>query len=563
MFFCQRCVESSNNELSATTIKSKDNGESSSTCCNLCLGLNQPIFLGRLQEAIESAAQPYYYYYYYNNKQQTDGQQKRLLFSRTATPPSIIVPGDLLYRRQKAIDDKKNLENFAHSIKVHAKALLLKCLDKIEKASNSRETPTSEENESIGPDASYPECVTNGELGYLAVHVILVPKDGLPRPDVVEELRAAANSKRSRNKRKLDGPQQGGDPRQNLENRIPQHVWTINQATNTAANQEIQKDLSFFDADNFKKGDNNDVGALDIHVAVWRRPFYLGSCYTKTRRDVSQTPFFVTENGKRLRLGVSSVEEQILPIIERYCNGISTLNNNSKGGEVQFGMAKFHASGREDLDVRMIVPSLASAEAPAKKISGRPFVCEIIDAFSMPSPLVLKSIVDDINHTQSTNTSSPGQEEGSAISYGCNPMGVGIANSLRFVSPDSFKTLQSQTEDKVKHYGCLCWSKASLPDSDTKLNELLGSFPLELKQRTPLRVLHRRSNMIRERHVLTCSATRVDDHYFRLHLSTDAGTYVKEFVHGDLGRTIPSVSKLLGCKTDILELDCEGIQAGD
>ena len=39
-----------------------------------------------------------------------------------------------------------------------------------------------------------------------------------------------------------------------------------------------------------------------------------------------------------------------------------------------------------------------------------------------------------------------------------------------------------------------------------------------------------------------------------------ASTDVKEFVHGDLGRTLPAVSTLLGCKTDILELDCEGIQ---
>ena len=56
-------------------------------------------------------------------------------------------------------------------------------------------------------------------------------------------------------------------------------------------------------------------------------------------------------------------------------------------------------------------------------------------------------------------------------------------------------------------------------------------------------------------------ATRIDDHYFRLHLSTSAGTYVKEFVHGDCGRTVQSVSSLMACKTDILELDCEGIAA--
>ena len=36
---------------------------------------------------------------------------------------------------------------------------------------------------------------------------------------------------------------------------------------------------------------------------------------------------------------------------------------------------------------------------------------------------------------------------------------------------------------------------------------------------------------------------------------------VKEFVHGDLGRTIPSIGSQLGCKADILQLDCEGIES--
>jgi tRNA pseudouridine synthase 10 len=33
------------------------------------------------------------------------------------------------------------------------------------------------------------------------------------------------------------------------------------------------------------------------------------------------------------------------------------------------------------------------------------------------------------------------------------------------------------------------------------------------------------------------------------------GTYVKEFVHGDLGRTTPNIGSLLDCRADILQLD--------
>jgi tRNA U54 and U55 pseudouridine synthase Pus10 len=57
-------------------------------------------------------------------------------------------------------------------------------------------------------------------------------------------------------------------------------------------------------------------------------------------------------------------------------------------------------------------------------------------------------------------------------------------------------------------------------------------------------------------------AKRVDDHHFRLELSTQAGTYVKEFVHGDLLRTQPSIASLIGCKANLFLLDCEGIELG-
>lgn len=36
---------------------------------------------------------------------------------------------------------------------------------------------------------------------------------------------------------------------------------------------------------------------------------------------------------------------------------------------------------------------------------------------------------------------------------------------------------------------------------------------------------------------------------------TQAGTYIKEFIHSDLGRTQPSLGSLLSCEADILQLD--------
>jgi len=50
---------------------------------------------------------------------------------------------------------------------------------------------------------------------------------------------------------------------------------------------------------------------------------------------------------------------------------------------------------------------------------------------------------------------------------------------------------------------------------------------------------------------------RLNPHWFLLRLVTSAGAYVKEFVHGDMGRTQPNVGSLLGDDggADILQLD--------
>lgn len=44
-----------------------------------------------------------------------------------------------------------------------------------------------------------------------------------------------------------------------------------------------------------------------------------------------------------------------------------------------------------------------------------------------------------------------------------------------------------------------------------------------------------------------------------LDIVTQAGTYVKEFVHGEFGRTEPSVSSIIGEEIDIVALDVNGI----
>jgi tRNA U54 and U55 pseudouridine synthase Pus10 len=538
------------------------------------------------------------------------------------------LPGDFIARLVEAQKKKYNNDDgndtnlpsnmatdFAQDLKLHAKTLLDDCLNRLESGNNN--------SSNANDDDEYPPCVKEEEQGHLSIYAIVLPARHISRPSCVAKNERSKKSRKRRHQQQQQSGgnqdslvQQGGDPYLNLENIVQAAhdnavIWTMNQALNSMSSDgngdDCDDDDDFFDKPihttmlNKSNGENgcgsnNDMNdhdnaatpALDIYVAVWRRPFYLQSMYTKTRRDVSQTPFYVvdsvnvddtdgqsindddinvestattttkttaqTSNKRsktqrvRRKLGVTSVEEEILPTITKYAGGISTLNNahdgtsvNSNNMTIQFGMAKFHASGREDMDVRMLLPSAEHTNNANDTITGRPFVCEVIDAYQLPPMSSLSLIENEINHTTTTTTAAlplqgavkDSDDESAMIrTYGKNPMGVGIAPCLNFVPSSSFKNLQAMTESKVKYYCCLCWSEKPLSSfwentngkEAATLNEILGSFPTEIQQRTPLRVLHRRPNIIRLRHVLSCSAMPIDEHHFRLHLSTDAGT---------------------------------------
>ena len=475
-----------------------------------------------------------------------------------------------------------------------------------------------EENSRWAQDHKY--VFENEEQGSLSIHLLCLPPKYHPLNLALNNFMSNHNNnqktKKQRNrynKRQKCGPftTQGGDPRQNLEVRLRSkgYEWisqsTAEELSSSAATAAASPEAPFL-PDACRSFDE-PIMMMEYHVAVFRRPMFLYGYYTKSRRDVSQTPFVVMREKSTTSeaianstttkttpnnidstisstkeaeiLGVTSVEEQICGPIQDLL-GVSTQNNllpDTPCGGVLYGMIKFHASGREDMDVRMLVRS----ESPT--CHGRPFCIQVIDALNpIVSPNQLKGLAETINKivTGATRTSTSTEEISTkndrveiksgdglrntgASYYGQNPMGVGILpNALRLVPASMFSGLQKDTESKTKHYGCYCWSKDVLPDEDDLTKVLFPNvvFPLTIQQRTPLRVLHRRTNSIRERNVVNAKATKIDDHHFRLELSTQAGTYVKEFVHGDFGRTIPSVSSLMGCKTNLLKLDCEGIE---
>jgi tRNA pseudouridine synthase 10 len=89
-----------------------------------------------------------------------------------------------------------------------------------------------------------------------------------------------------------------------------------------------------------------------------------------------------------------------------------------------------------------------------------------------------------------------------------------------------------------------------------KVNEALGvACSRAIAQRTPTRVAHRRSDLVRMRRILGARVVEAAEGRFTLDLRAEAGTYIKEWVEGDGGRTEPSLSGLLGIPLRVDALD--------
>ncbi len=105
-----------------------------------------------------------------------------------------------------------------------------------------------------------------------------------------------------------------------------------------------------------------------------------------------------------------------------------------------------------------------------------------------------------------------------------------------------------------------------LPNSETIKSTIMSLEGTKLAQRTPDRVAHRRADLIRRREVVTVHEPTVEvmedgSTEVEVTLRCESGTYVKETIHGDNGRTQPSVASLLKAKCEVIWLDVGDIHA--
>ncbi|GJP54820.1 hypothetical protein CLOM_g13856 [Closterium sp. NIES-68] len=234
---------------------------------------------------------------------------------------------------------------------------------------------------------------------------------------------------------------------------------------------------------------------------------YIAGRYLKFSRALSQSPWTVDDG----QMGDGSVQDAIASHLLPLTHPVSH---------------KFQAAGREDIDVRMLG-------------SGRPFLLEFKGAKLVPTVGDVKRIEGEINE----------QERGK----------VGVLQ-LQLADARVCAVMRQGEAEKQKSYVAVVWLSRPITQADVAKLESIRD--LELQQKTPIRVLHRRSPLTRPRTIysMQCHLVPSNPHVFLLHLTTQAGTYVKEFVHGDFGRTQPNVGSLLNCEADILQLDVVDIK---
>ena len=239
-------------------------------------------------------------------------------------------------------------------------------------------------------------------------------------------------------------------------------------------------------------------------------PLFVAGRYRKLVRTIPQSTWFCSDcrgRGCNKCGGTGKL----------YAESVEALSSKqlleATGGEEVF----FHASGREDIDARMLG-------------SGRPFVIEV----SKPK----KRFVDLMQIEDQVNAEAVAKIE---------------VIGLHFTTKEVVRRLK-KGEGSQKEYSLLAEFENELSHSD--LRKIEENFSeVCIKQQTPLRVMHRRADLIRERYIYQVKVKKVSLKRALLEIRCQGGLYVKELVSGDEGRTVPNVSGLLNNRAKTLKLD--------
>jgi tRNA pseudouridine synthase 10 len=266
-----------------------------------------------------------------------------------------------------------------------------------------------------------------------------------------------------------------------------------------------------------------DLAAERVDVRI--NPAFVYGRYRKLDRGIPQTEWPCRECGGSGYLGgkecdhcagqgymyEESVEELVAPAIQEAMDGSD---------------ATFHGAGREDVDARMLG-------------EGRPFVVEV------------------------SNPRSRSPDVG-ALEPGINDTADGKAE-VRNLALATYEMVERVKElDASKTYRAEVAFSEPVAEADLEaaLDELRGAT---IHQDTPERVSHRRADLTRTREVYDITVGDDGDageiRNATIEADGEGGLYIKELLHGDSGRTEPSLAGLLGVDVEVQALDVTDVEA--
>ncbi|MEK6985406.1 MAG: tRNA pseudouridine(54/55) synthase Pus10 [Candidatus Thermoplasmatota archaeon] len=261
---------------------------------------------------------------------------------------------------------------------------------------------------------------------------------------------------------------------------------------------------------------------LDVDTRYWSATVEANSVfvkgrYNKLRRDIPQThwPCRRCEGKGCWECGDTGVtyKESVEDAI-------------GEPAEPLFGATgfSFHGAGREDIDALMLG-------------TGRPFVLE------MKNPRRRVADLAELERLINAETARSGV----------------AVRGLRMA--DKAEVAAIKEGEYGKEYVAHCLAEAPLARTQVAAiaAQLTGTT---LEQRTPDRVSHRRADLVRKRtlHQVTLETMEGDPaERFSLRVHAESGTYIKEMVNGDEGRTTPSFSGLAGVAVKVEFLDVVAI----
>lgn len=293
-----------------------------------------------------------------------------------------------------------------------------------------------------------------------------------------------------------------------------EEVWRAAQRTGEPIKKELNREIG--KAVSLKTGREPDFTEPDITVIVDTRydfaraevhSLYLYGRYRKLVRGIPQTRWLCTRCEGR---GCEYCEEEG----KMYPESVEELIGKQfldASGAKDF---RLHGMGREDIDARMLG-------------NGRPFILELLTP--------KKRKLDLAEMERRVNSNADGKVEIQALS---------------FAHCADVERIKSSRFDKSYRVEVAC--DGGIEGIDDAVKALTGA---ELKQRTPTRVSHRRADLIRERRVVDARVLDIGEGKAFIMFRVNAGTYVKELVTGDGGRTVPSLAALLGRRCDVVALD--------